>query len=218
MTTDMGFFVPHFFLSVDMGVPRILGCDTLAVYDVLRRHVCRDDRPSRAHRLAELYAQGHLVCSLSQAEIADFLDFSDRNIRRHAARLRQFGWIESFGVISYKSSVPVYRLGGLVSARGREGFTESLFADEWLQRAKRALTKHTRKALRNQDASYRDLPTKERIEFVRAWAESELPQVDACLRKAPRAPGEDARPNDDETRGDDEPGARGDSYSATGTD
>lgn len=213
MTTDMGFFVPHFFLAVDMGIPRILGCDTLAVYDVLRRHTCRDDRPSRKHRLAELYSQGHLVCSLSQAEISDFLDFSDRNIRRHITRLRQFGWVENFGTISHMSSVPVYRLGGLVSSRGSRGYTESFFADEWLQRAKQALTKHTRKTLKNPDASYRDLSTRDRVTFVRDWSAANAGIV--IPLKRPRAIGEDVKPGDDETQGDDEPTAQGHEHSAT---
>jgi DNA-binding transcriptional ArsR family regulator len=208
---DLGFYVPHFFLSVDMGVPRIIGAEALAVYDVLRRHVCRDDRGLRGGRLAELYASGHLVCSLSQAEIADFLDYSDRSIRRHIAQLRDHGWIEVHGMISWRSSIPVYKLGGLVSThpeRG-EGSTESFFADEWLQRAKRALTKHTRKMLKDPDASYRDLPTKDRIAFVKAWAEAEV-----SMMKKPRTSGEDAIPNDDEAQGDDEPNVRGKVHSA----
>jgi DNA-binding transcriptional ArsR family regulator len=215
MTTDMGFFVPHFFLSVDMGVPSIIGAEALSVYDVLRRHVCRDDRQSRAHRLADLYRSGHLVCSLSQGEIADFTDMSDRNIRRHVARLKTFGWIETYGFISHTSSVPVYRLGGLVSARKGEGFTESFFADEWIQRAKSALTKHTRKTLKDADASYRDLATKDRVAFVRGWAERESERVVALDVKRPRAVGEDARPGDDETQGDDDPTAQGRAHSAT---
>lgn len=213
MTADMGFFVPHFYLAVDMGLASIVGAETLATYDVLRRHVCRDDRTARGGRLSELYVQGHLVCSLSQAEIADFLDYSDRGIRRRLARLHEFGWIEKAGFISHHSSVPVYRLGGLVSARGKHGFTESFFADEWLQRAKLALTKHTRRTLKDQDASYRDLPTKDRVAFVREWAAREASNVIAL--KAPRASGEDAKPSDDETRGDDEPDARGEEQSAT---
>lgn len=209
MSSDMGFFVPHFFLSVDMGVPSIVGADALSVYDVLRRHTCRDDRPSRAHRLADLYRSGHLVCALSQAEIADFTDMSDRNIRRHVARLRTLGWIETYGFISHTSGVPVFRLGGLVSSRGREGLTESFYADEWIQRAKNALTKHTRKTLKDSDASYRDLPTRDRVAFVRAWSE----KVVSLDVKRPRAVGEDARPGDDETQGDDDPTAQGRTHS-----
>lgn len=206
MTTDMGFFVPHFFLSVDMGVPRIIGADALAVYDVLRRHVCRDDRASRG-RLGDLYRTGHLVCSLSQAEIADFLAYSDRSIRRHVACLKDHGWIELYGLISHHSSVPIYRLGGLVSTKRGEGLTESFFADEWLQRAKRALTKHTRKVLKDPDASYRDLSTRDRVAFVSEWAAAQI-------AKAPRTVGEDAKPCDDETRGDDDPTVRGEEHSA----
>jgi len=200
----IGYFVPHFHIAIDMGVIQVIGGTTLHAYDVLRHAVWRDETQG-PHGLVRRRNEGKLCCSLSQASIAAYLGVKQRAANGYIATLKRYGWLQTDGMLAHDSSLVVYHLGNYVSARktaGTIGTHEVFFADDWLVRAHRSMTKHFRKAKR-----LGEVPFAERVSFLRTWA-------DGLNTKAPRASGEDAKPNDDETLGD-EPDARGDSESVT---
>lgn len=171
--SGMGYWVPHWFFALRMGVPSALGLSTVHAYDILRSEVWRDDTKGPG-KLPEMRRQGHLVSSLSQTELAERLDFGRKQAWKLLDRLRRLGWVKDFGTKSRDSNVMVYHLGELVSSageRGEQGTTEVFFADEWILRLHEALRKHSRETLEDRPAEYNSLPFAKRLEFTKTYVE-----------------------------------------------
>jgi hypothetical protein len=210
VSTPTGFFVPHHFYAIDMGVSLVLGIDTLAVYDILRRYTWRSEH--KGGRLASYFRDGKLVCSVSQPKVAEMIGRKVRHTAALFAALREHEWIKPLGPVAHDSSIGVYQLGKLVSSDGtkKRGTHEVFFGDEWILDAHRAMLRHFQTRAKDTSIELADASeVPDRVAFLRAWAGAESRRSGS---KVPRATVEDPS-SDDEALGNDS-AARGDAQSA----
>jgi len=175
-----GTFVPHYTVEIKMGVPPVIGAESLLLYDYIRANAYFGS-PKKASTLLGKLAllrtrDGKLGAWLSYARLAEAFGWSAATVARHLVPLREVGWIRSIE-IDRSLRAHAYVIGESVSnSQGthawqfyREAMTEALH---------RAMTRH---ALDVRDhASIYVLTPQERLAFTREWIERRRAQSRAA--------------------------------------
>jgi len=84
-------FIYRDFAFIDAMIMPVVGPRTIAIYDVLRRHVWRSLNQG-SKRSKEAFRAGRLAAVIGRQKIADLSGVSVRTVQRHLNRLRDIGW------------------------------------------------------------------------------------------------------------------------------
>lgn len=173
-------YVPLRHSTVDRGLQAAASAE-IQLFDTMRRFICRTTHVE--HPLSDFYRRNLLVCSHSQASLADLVGVSRRTVVETLRRIRLLGWVrhaaaDSGDVAFLHGRFLVYQLGYVTTpSRAPNRRIERLFFDDWCKVAYREQDRAIAMLEQNRRADFRWWRRDQRSGFLRNYIKQQLDEA-----------------------------------------